>query len=57
MSDHDHCDRIIADRDEWNDYLTAEVSRHILAVPRPLRGWYLRRVEKLRRQDGGAADA
>ena len=41
-------ERTIRDRDEWNDHLAHELSIHILAVPKWLRGWYLRRVEKLR---------
>lgn len=46
-----HLQRTVQDRDEWNDHLAHEVSRHVLAVPRVLRRWYLARVDRLRRAE------
>jgi hypothetical protein len=43
-------DRIIRDRDEWNEHLANEASLLVMAVPRVLRGLYLRRVARLRRR-------
>ena len=42
--------RIIRDRDEWNEHLANEASLLVMAVPRVLRGLYLRRVARLRRR-------
>ena len=44
----DRAARIIRDRDEWADHLAHELSVHVLAVPAVLRGWYLRRVDRVR---------
>ena len=41
---------VVRDRDQWNEHLANEASLLILAVPRPLRGLLLRRVEKLRKE-------
>ena len=43
----DPAQRVIADRDLWVEDLAEQVSAHILAVPKPLRGWHLRRVERV----------
>ena len=44
---------VIRDRDQWNEHLANEVSLLILAVPIFLRGPFLRRVAKMRRQSTG----
>ena len=50
VAHHPPLDRIIRDRDEWNEHLANEASLLVMAVPRVLRGLYLRRVARLRRR-------
>ncbi len=50
VTHHPPLDRIIRDRDEWNEHLANEASLLVMAIPRALRGHYLRRVARLRRK-------
>ena len=50
VAHHPPLDRIIRDRDEWNEHLANEASLLVMAVPPVLRGLYLRPVARLRRR-------